>query len=312
MTNKQQELFEKLSHWQLDRIDSSLSFSKRLARENSWTHTYARSVTEEYKKFIFLAVHAGHPVTPSDAVDQAWHLHLTYTKSYWEDLCEGILQQKLHHNPTKGGAKENAKFKDWYNRTLISYQHFFGNFPPSHVWPSVTERFDKAKYFKRINTEKVWIIPKPRISVRTLSFLLVTVLSGILIGCSGDPVATGLLIGFGAIFLIAFSIIWLTLRVHQRALDKQHKQIHKRTGSHSTTFSNNSNFSGSSDFSSSFTRAAGFAGFGGGLFGGGGAGGDYSDSDSNLSDSSSSDSGGDSGSSGCSSGCGGGCGGGGD
>ncbi|QHT71016.1 hypothetical protein GXP67_32385 [Rhodocytophaga rosea] len=314
MTNTQQELFEKLNHWQIDNIDSSLSFSKRLARENGWTHAYAKDVTEEYKKFIFLAVHAGHPVTPSDAVDQAWHLHLTYTKSYWEDLCEDILHQKLHHHATKGGAKEDNKFEDLYNRTLASYQHFFGSVPPAHIWPSTEERFNEAKYFKRINTRQVWLIPKPRLSVRTQSFLLIALLSGILIGCSGDPVATGLLIGFGAIALVIFIIIRLTLRVHQKTLNKQvHKQKHrnKRTDSHSTTSSNSdTSSSSSSDFSSSSGgTAAGFAGFGGGFFGGGGAGGDYSDSnssDSSSSDSGSSDSGGDSGSSGCSSGCGGG------
>jgi hypothetical protein len=312
MTNTQQELFEKLNHWQIDSIDSSLSFSKRLARENGWTHAYAKDVTEEYKKFIFLAIHAGHSVTPSDAVDQAWHLHLTYTKSYWEDLCEGILHQKLHHNPTKGGAREDTKFEDLYKRTLDSYQLFFGSVPPAHIWQSAEERFNEVKYFKRINTKQVWLIPKPRLSVRTLSILLIALLSGILIGCSGDPVGTGVLIGFVAIFLVAFSIIWFTLRVHQRTLDKQlqnRKQRNNRTGSHSTSSSNSDTLSSSDFSSSSGGTAAGFAGFGGGFFGGGGAGGDYSDSNSNDSssnDSSSSDSGGDSGSSGCSSGCGGG------
>jgi hypothetical protein len=317
MTHKQQELFNKLSNWQVDSIDTALPFSRRLARENNWTHTYARHVTEEYKKFIFLAIHAGHPVTPSDAVDQAWHLHLTYTKSYWEDLCDGILAQKLHHNPTKGGKLEDAKFENSYNRTLASYQRFFGHFPPSHIWPSTEERFDEARYFKRINTRQVWLVPKPGISVRALSFLLITILSGILIGCSGDPVATGLVIGFGAIALLVFIIIRVTLNVHQRTLDRQlqkqkqkypqkHHGKNKKTGSRSSSTSH-SDSSGSSDFSGSSGSAAGFAGFGGGFFGGGGAGGDYSDSGSGDS---SSDSGGDSGSSGCSSGCGGGCGGG--
>ncbi|MEK6230809.1 MAG: hypothetical protein N2A42_03075 [Luteolibacter sp.] len=33
----------------------------------------------EYKRFVALAMLAGHPVTPSEEVDQAWHLHLVYT-----------------------------------------------------------------------------------------------------------------------------------------------------------------------------------------------------------------------------------------
>lgn len=288
----------KLSHWQIDRIDTALPFSKRLARENGWTHAYAKSVTEEYKKFIFLAIHAGHPVTPSDAIDQAWHLHLTYTKSYWEELCDNILGQKLHHNPTKGGKQEDAKFEDWYSKTLISYQRFFGTLPPAHIWPAALQRFEETRYFKRINTHKVWIVPKPGLSIRALSILLIASLSAIVIGCSGDPVATGLIVGFGAIALLIFIIIRLTLRVPKTSPGTQ-KHNNRRNSRQSTT--SNSSDSSSNDFSgsSNTASAAGFAGFGGGLFGGGGAGGDYSDSTSN-----------DSGSDGGSSGCGGGCGGG--
>ncbi len=42
---------------------------------------------DEYRRFAFLAATAGHPVTPSDAVDQAWHLHLTYSRDYWDRFC---------------------------------------------------------------------------------------------------------------------------------------------------------------------------------------------------------------------------------
>ncbi len=308
MTNSEKNLYNQLDTWKLDCPDSSLSFSKRLARENGWTLTYARRVTEEYKKFIFLAVKAGHPVTPSDAVDQAWHLHLTYTKSYWEDLCEGILQQKLHHNPTKGGKQEDSKFEDWYNKTLESYQHFFNLIPPEIIWPTTSERFNEARHYKRINTSQVWLVPKPKVSVQTFSFMLIVLLSGILIGCSSDPVATGLIIGFSSIALISFIIIRLAMRIPKTSTSKQK---HRKRSTDTTSSSSNSDSSGNSDFSgSSAATAVGFAGFGGGFFGGGGAGGNYSDSensDNSGSDSSSGDSGGDSGSSGC-----GGCGGGGD
>lgn len=49
----------------------NLTFSQRLARDNCWSLNYAQRVIKEYKKFAFLAVCAGHPVTPSDQVDQA-------------------------------------------------------------------------------------------------------------------------------------------------------------------------------------------------------------------------------------------------
>ena len=75
---------------------------------------------EEYKRFVFLAMAAGHPVTPLDEVDQVWHLHLCYTRSYWEDLCGEVLRAPLHHGPTRGGAAERARFDDQYRRTLAS------------------------------------------------------------------------------------------------------------------------------------------------------------------------------------------------
>ena len=36
----------------------------------------APGAIEEYRKFVFLALVAGHQITPSDQVDQVWHLHL--------------------------------------------------------------------------------------------------------------------------------------------------------------------------------------------------------------------------------------------
>ena len=54
-------------------------FSRRLARENGWPTAYAERVVREYRRFVVLAVSAGHAVTPSEQVDQAWHLHLLYS-----------------------------------------------------------------------------------------------------------------------------------------------------------------------------------------------------------------------------------------
>jgi len=54
-------------------------------------------------------------VTPSDTVDQAWHLHLIYTGHYWEELCGKVLGLQLHHEPSAGGAVEGGK----YEQTII-------------------------------------------------------------------------------------------------------------------------------------------------------------------------------------------------
>lgn len=162
MNVQQAELYQRIQAFSLDNPDASLSFSKRLARDNAWTAQYSQRVIEEYKKFVFLAVVAGHPVTPSDQVDQVWHLHLLYTHSYWGEFCPNVLQMPLHHGPTRGGKREHDKFNDWYSKTLASYESFFGQTPPADIWPPAHIRFGRDVHFVRVNTQQTWLIPKLR------------------------------------------------------------------------------------------------------------------------------------------------------
>src|SRR3569623_361486 len=97
---------------------AELSFAARLGRENGWSAAYADRVIAEYKRFCFLAVTVGHEVTPSDAVDQAWHLHLTYSRDYWERFCPEVLGCPLHHGPTTGGAGERQRHFEQSAATL--------------------------------------------------------------------------------------------------------------------------------------------------------------------------------------------------
>lgn len=85
-------LREKIESFQLDEPGAALPFTSRLAREQGWNHAFAGRVVAEYLRFIHLAMTAGHPVTPSEATDQAWHLYLIYTRSYWE-LAKLRLEQ---------------------------------------------------------------------------------------------------------------------------------------------------------------------------------------------------------------------------
>lgn len=154
-------LWAKLEALDLDG-GAALSFSKRLARDNGWTAAFAQRVVLEYKRFVYLAATCGHPVTPSDEVDQAWHLHLVYTRSYWDELCGQVLGFPLHHGPTKGGAAEGHKFQDWYARTLQSYAAAFGTLPPADIWPEATVRFGEAPYYRRVNIKRHWLLPRLR------------------------------------------------------------------------------------------------------------------------------------------------------
>ncbi len=153
-------LWDRLNSIELDDPDAAFPFSARLARDNGWDRAYAKRVLSEYLRFAYLAVVSDHEVTPSDEVDQAWHLHLTYTRHYWGPF-KHVLGTPLHHGPTRGGAGERKRYGGNYAATLESYRREFGAAPPSDIWPEEEVRFN-ATHYKRINTARNWILPKPR------------------------------------------------------------------------------------------------------------------------------------------------------
>jgi len=140
--------------------EAALPFAGRLARENGWSDAHAARVIEEYKRFCFLAATVDHPVTPSDAVDQAWHLHLTYSRDYWERFCPDILGRPLHHGPTAGGAIEQHRYFEHYAETLKSYEHAFGAPPPADIWPDAARRLIDDPKARRVHPRDAIIIPR--------------------------------------------------------------------------------------------------------------------------------------------------------
>ena len=161
MIQEHLDLWNKIQAFPLDDPGSSLCFSDRLARENGWDLKFTLRAIEEYKRFMFLICIAQHPLTPSDQVDQVWHLHLIYTRSYWEEFCGQTLGRQVHHGPTKGGKAEGEKFQDWCAKTQELYAVTFGHAPPADLWPSGQERFSDIDFI-RVNKRKNWIITKPK------------------------------------------------------------------------------------------------------------------------------------------------------
>lgn len=146
----------------LDDPRAQFPFTARLAKEQGWSLAFAGKVVIEYKRFMALAVVAGHPVTPPDAVDQAWHLHLVYTRSYWKDFCGGVLGKEIHHSPTTGGAAESDKFQDWYCRTLASYQRIFGETPDAGIWPPPQAQAHSTGSGRWVDAHEFWLLRRPR------------------------------------------------------------------------------------------------------------------------------------------------------
>lgn len=90
MTPLESALWDRILGFCLDHREAAFSFAGRLAKENGWELLYALRVLDEYRQFAFLLAAAGHFVVPSDAVDQVWHLHILFTKS-WVAFCTGVL-----------------------------------------------------------------------------------------------------------------------------------------------------------------------------------------------------------------------------
>lgn len=153
-------LYQRLLAYEFDDPQAALPFSRRLARDNGWTHRGALRAIDEYRRFVFLALAAGHPVTPSDQVDQVWHLHLVYTRMYWLDFCPQVLGRSLHHGPTRGGAAEGGRYDEQYRRTLASYERCFGHPPPADLWPAPELRFGRDLGFVRVNRHACWLLPR--------------------------------------------------------------------------------------------------------------------------------------------------------
>ncbi|KWH43941.1 TIGR04222 domain-containing membrane protein [Burkholderia stagnalis] len=135
LTEPQRALLARLQAYSPDVPDAPQPYSRRLADAQGWTHAHALAVIDEYKRFAFLAQAAGHPVTPSHAVDAAWHLHLQYTREYWDVFCAGVLRAPLHHMPGTGAPDEADRYARHYRRTLDSYRRLFGSEPPETIWP---------------------------------------------------------------------------------------------------------------------------------------------------------------------------------
>ena len=192
MDNFQKQLYERILSFQIDLEDSTLSFSDRLGRENMWSREYTDKCIEEYKKFLYLAAVSDRHVTPSDQIDQVWHLHLLYTQSYWSDLCPNVLGSVLHHNPAKGGYVEAAKFYDQYQYTLERYAEEFGEPPPEDIWPKAKTRFLNADNFVRVNSSLYCI--RPRLLV--LPILIVAFVIGLAKENAGMLILAGVLLFF--------------------------------------------------------------------------------------------------------------------
>lgn len=126
-------LRDALAHIRIESPDGE-PFEEALARENGWTLGFAERVADEYSGFLYLATTAGFEVTPSECVDRAWHLHLTWPH-YRDVLCGEIIGRPLEHRPGTGEPGEDERYRVQYEQTFALYQKVFAKAPPGDIWP---------------------------------------------------------------------------------------------------------------------------------------------------------------------------------
>jgi hypothetical protein len=119
---------------QIEEPGTGRRFEEVLAERNDWPLPLAERVADEYCGFLYLAATAGFEVTPSEAVDQAWHLHLQWPH-YREILCGEILGRPLEHRPGTGEPDDQPRYRRQYEETLELYERTFDKRPRRDIWP---------------------------------------------------------------------------------------------------------------------------------------------------------------------------------
>jgi uncharacterized protein (TIGR04222 family) len=166
-------LWEKIVEFSFDDQKAAITFSNKLATQQKWSVAYTQRVIEEYRRFIFLCCILPNGASPSKAVDEAWHLHLTYTQSYWIAFCKNTLGKDIHHHPSAGGDQENHKHEQWYAETLALYEEVFGTTPPADIWPSTAKKESTIPPTKlRIQNTTVWMVVLLLLLPFVISFLV--------------------------------------------------------------------------------------------------------------------------------------------
>lgn len=124
MNPANESLWKQVEAFDLDEGHGDYPFSLRLADENDWTLSFTGDAILEYKKFMYLAAVSDEMVSPSPIVDEVWHGHLVFSRSY-AGFCR-ILGKRIEHYPSTQRKTEAGKFDSARRHTLELYEKHFG------------------------------------------------------------------------------------------------------------------------------------------------------------------------------------------
>jgi len=131
----------------IEKVDFS-NIKNKLIHTYGWPKKNADKCIQQYKNFLFLLKKYGNTqqLTPSEDLDEVWHLHILNTKQYRQD-CDNIFGKFLDHDPiypTQKSLSETSK--NTFQITQDLYRKEFGVF----MYNCIPNRLQKisAKIFK--------------------------------------------------------------------------------------------------------------------------------------------------------------------
>jgi len=157
MSTPPDALWQRIAGFDFD----ALSLAHKLARMHGWSSDFTARAIDEYRRFTYLCCTAGRMMSPSQIVDEVWHLHLTYSRDYWDNWCARVLARPLHHEPSDG-PHENDKHREAYSLTLDRYHETFGETAPPDIWPARAPVGADSPDQLLIDRKTAWCVRKPR------------------------------------------------------------------------------------------------------------------------------------------------------
>ena len=134
------------------------NFVQNLMKEQLIGFNTANRWLLEYRKYLVLAYFIDKMISPSEQVDQVWHLHMTYTQHY-RATYQTLIERDFKHAPSSGGSSEGKKFEDIYLETLKFYKAMFLICPPDDVWETPQQRFEMRNFeYRNINLFRLAVL----------------------------------------------------------------------------------------------------------------------------------------------------------
>ncbi len=108
-------------------LDSVINYAQK---EYGWEPSFAGKVVYEYKRFMYLKSKDPN-CSPSDHIDQFWHVHILYTESYAR-FCMENFGKFIHHNPDM--SLDQKARKERIGRTIKLYMLTYPSITYPEIW----------------------------------------------------------------------------------------------------------------------------------------------------------------------------------